>query len=101
MRNTFSHHQTTELEVIQPTEHCIQMLIYIDILSSRVPSSPGTQYPPTLRQVNTIDQFQAGLGSITLPVLSQIPFFNCIYDLLLTVQKGHARRVNAQYRVFS
>jgi hypothetical protein len=26
--------------------------------------------------------------------------FNCIYDLLLTVQKGHARRVNTQYRVF-
>jgi hypothetical protein len=28
--------------------------------------------PPTLRQINTIDQFQAGLGSITLPVLSQM-----------------------------
>jgi hypothetical protein len=28
--------------------------------------------PPTLRQVNTIDQFQAELGSITLPVLSQM-----------------------------
>jgi hypothetical protein len=30
--------------------------------------------PPTLRQVNsnTIDQLQAGLGSITLPVLSQM-----------------------------
>jgi hypothetical protein len=28
--------------------------------------------PPTLRQVNTIDQFQARLGSITLPVLSQM-----------------------------
>jgi hypothetical protein len=27
--------------------------------------------------------------------------YNCIYDLLLTVQKGHARRVNTQYRVFS
>ena len=64
MRNTFSHHQTTEPEVMQPTEHCIQMLMYIDILSPRV--------PPILRQVNTIDQFQAGLGSITLPVLSQM-----------------------------
>jgi hypothetical protein len=28
--------------------------------------------PPTLRQVNTIEQFQAGLGSITLTVLSQM-----------------------------
>ena len=28
--------------------------------------------PQTLRHVNTIDQFQAGLGSITLPVLSQM-----------------------------
>ena len=28
--------------------------------------------PPTLRQINTIDQFQAGLGPITLPVLSQM-----------------------------
>jgi hypothetical protein len=28
--------------------------------------------PQTLRQVNTIDQFQAGLGPITLPVLSQM-----------------------------
>jgi hypothetical protein len=28
--------------------------------------------PPTLRQVNTIDQFQAGLGPITLLVLSQM-----------------------------
>ena len=59
------------------------------------------------RQINTIDQFQARLGSITLPVL-RYPrckyvnsVFNCIYDLLLTVQKGHARRVNTQYRVFS
>jgi hypothetical protein len=31
-------------EVMQPTEHCIQMLMYIDILSSRVPLSPGTPY---------------------------------------------------------
>jgi hypothetical protein len=28
--------------------------------------------PPTIRQVSTIDQFQAGLGYITLPVLSQM-----------------------------
>jgi hypothetical protein len=27
--------------------------------------------------------------------------FNCIYDLLLAVQKGNARKVNTQYRVFS
>ena len=71
MRNTFSHHQTTEPEVMQPTEHCIQMLMYIDILSSRVPSSPGTPYHQLYVKVSTIDQFQAGLGSITLPVLSQ------------------------------
>jgi hypothetical protein len=25
-------------------EHCIQMLMYIDILPSRVPSPPGTPY---------------------------------------------------------
>jgi hypothetical protein len=57
--------------------------------------------PPTLRQVNTIDQFQAGLGPSPYQCYPRCKYahsvFNCIYDLLLAVQKGHVRRVNTQY----
>ena len=57
--------------------------------------------PPTLRQVNTIDQFQAGLGPSPYQCYPKCKYahsvVNCIYDLLLAVQKGHARTVNTQY----
>ena len=95
MRNTFSHHQTTEPEVMQPTEHCIQMVRYIDILSSRVPSSiTWNTIPPTLRQVNIIDQFQAGLGSITLPVQGADPGFQVRWSALKIFASRGRRREN-------
>jgi hypothetical protein len=71
MRNTFSHHQTTEPEVMQPTEHYTNADVYRYSFFPRTIITWNT-IPQTLRQVNTIDQFQAGLGPITLPVLSQM-----------------------------
>ena len=71
MWNTLSHHQTTEPEVMQPTEHYTNADVYRYSFFPRTIITWNT-IPPTLRQVNTIDQFQTGLGSITLPVLSQM-----------------------------
>ena len=105
MRNTFSHNQTTEPEVMQPTEHCIPMLKYIDILSSHVPSSPRTPYHQLYVKSTPLISSKQGQGPSPYQCYPRCKYvhsvFNCIYNLLLTVQKGHARRVNTQYRVFS
>ena len=105
MRNTFSHHQTTEPEIMQPTENCIQMLMYIDILSSRVPSSPGTPYHQLYVKSTPLTSSRQDQGPSSYqcyPRCKYVHFvFNCIYDLLLALQKGHVRRVNTQYRVQS
>jgi hypothetical protein len=52
MRNTFSHHQTTEPEVMQPTEHYTNADVYRYSFFPRTIITWNT-IPQTLRQVNT------------------------------------------------
>ena len=95
MRNTFSHHQTTEPEVIQPTEHCIQMLMYIDILSSRVPSSPGTpSYHQLYVKSTPLTSYRQGQGPSPYQCYPRCRYVHSVFNYIrfvLAVQKGHAR----------
>ena len=81
------------------------MLMYIDILSSRVPSSPGTPYHHLYVKSTPLTSSRQCYGPSPYRCYPRCKYvhsvFNCIYDLLLAVQKGHARRANTQYRVFS
>jgi hypothetical protein len=56
MRNTFSHHQTTEPEVMQPTEHYTNADVYRYSFFPRTIITWNT-IPQIIRHVNTIDQF--------------------------------------------
>ena len=77
--------------------------MYIDILSSRVPSSPGTPYHQLYVKSTPLTSSRQGQGPSPYQCYPRCKYvnsvFNCIYDLLLAVQKGNARRVNTQYRV--